>query len=258
MKKIFLVLSIIAITVSCKKDPKDPEPTPTQAPTVGNLTLEFDPFVGSSSLIFDSHDYVNANSDTFTVSMFKHYISNIVLTKSDNSEYTVPNSYYIVDYKASGANLITLTNIPVAHYKAVRFLLGVDSTRNVSGAQEGALAASNGMFWNWNTGYIFMKMEGTSPQSTDVGKKIVFHIGGFSGANNALKTISLGFGTETANVNGTKTPRVHMKTDLLKMFSGSNTISFATMNKIMMPGMNAMKIANNYASMFSFEHVHND
>jgi hypothetical protein len=257
MKKIFLALSVIAIAVSCKKEPKDPEPTPAPAPTVGNLTLEFDPFVGSSSIIFNSHDYVNANSDTFNVTMFKHYVSNIVLTKSDNSEYVVPNSYFIVDYKTSGANLVNLSNIPVGNYKAVKFLLGVDSLRNVSGAQEGALAASNGMFWNWNTGYIFMKMEGYSPQSTNTGKMLAFHIGGFSGSNNALKTISIGFGNETANVNGTNTPRVHMKSDLLKMFEGQHSISFSAMNKIMMPGTNAKKIADNYANMFTFEHVHN-
>jgi hypothetical protein len=257
MKKIFLALSVIAIAVSCKKEPKDPAPTPTPAPTVGNITLEFDPFAGSSSLIFDSHDYVNANQDTFKVTTFKHYVSNIVLTKSDNSEYVVPNSYYIVDYKVSGGNKFTIGNVPVGNYKAVKFLLGVDSTRNVSGAQEGALAASNGMFWNWNSGYIFLKMEGNSPKSTATANALVFHVGGFSGTNNALKTIAIGFGNETANVNGSATPRVHMKTNILKMFEGTHLVSFTTLNKVHMPGMNAKKIADNYANMFTFEHVHN-
>jgi hypothetical protein len=47
----------------------------------------------------------------------------------------------------------------------IRFLLGVDSARNVSGIQTGALDPARGMFWTWNSGYVMAKIEGSSPSA---------------------------------------------------------------------------------------------
>lgn len=260
MKKILLAALLAVTVIACKKDPVEPEPTPTPvtpAPTTGSLKVNFEAMVDTNELVFDTQNYVNANLDTFKVSLFKYYVSNVVLTKSDNTTYTVANSYFLVDHKTTAANMITITGVPIANYKSIQFLLGVDSTRNVSGAQEGALAVSNNMFWTWNSGYIFGKMEGTSPQSGNASKELAFHIGGFTGANNALKTINISFGSSTANVSATTTPEVHLTSDLSKWFKGAYTIPFSTVNMIMMPSSNSMKIAANYANMFTFEHVHN-
>ncbi len=259
MKKILLAALIVASITACKKNPAEPEPTPAPAPapTTGSLKVEFEAMADTASLVFDTQNYKNLNGDTLKVTMFKYYVSNVVLTKSDNSTYVVPNSYFLINHKAAGANVITLTGVPVANYKAIQFLIGVDSLRNVSGAQDGALAPSNAMFWSWSSGYIFAKVEGTSPQSTAMAQNLMFHIGGFSGVNKALKTVNLSFGSETANVNGTATPEVHLSADVLKWFKGASTINFATTNAVHMAGAGALTIANNYANMFTFEHVHN-
>jgi len=255
MKKILFVLLAGLVFVACKKDPKDPAPTPTPAPTTGSIKFEFEPVVGTQSLTLNTVNYVNANKDTFNVSIFRYYISNVKLVKEDNSLYTVNNSYYKIDHNTAGKNLITIGNVPIANYKAVQFLLGVDSTKNVSGAQEGDLAPSD-MFWSWSTGYIMAKLEGTSPQSTATGNNLRYHIGGFQGANKVLKNIDLPFGTTTANVSASNTPEVHLKTDILKWFEGSDTIKIANLSVVHMPGANALKIANNYKNMFTFDHIH--
>lgn len=260
MKKIFLALSLFSLTfVACKKDPVEPTPTPTPTPaaTTGSLKMEFEAIADSTALVFDTKNYINANQDTFTVSMFKYYVSNVVLTKSDNSTHAVTGGYYLVDHRTTGSNIITFTNVPVGSYKSVKFLLGVDSLRNVSGAQEGALAVSNGMFWSWNSGYIFAKMEGNSSKSTASGNKLMYHVGGFKGATNALRNVTISFGSETANVSGTVTPELHLTADVQKFFKGTHTISFASMNTVHMPGTNAMKVADNYSQMFTLEHIHN-
>jgi hypothetical protein len=41
------------------------------------------------------------------------------------------------------------------------------------------------------------------------------------------------------------------------MFKNPTTVNFATLNTIHMPGANAKTIADNYADMFSVEHIHN-
>jgi hypothetical protein len=61
----------------------------------------------------------------------------------------------------------------------MEFMIGVDSARNNSGAQTGALDPTNGMFWSWSTGYIMAKFEGTSAQSPAAANALKFHIGGF-------------------------------------------------------------------------------
>jgi hypothetical protein len=102
------------------------------------------------------------------------------------------------------------------------------------------------------------KFEGTSPQSTVANNIVLFHVGGFSGANSVLRTVSPSFNGATANVTSIFNPEVHLSVDLLKWFSGANTIDFSTLNTIHMPGINAKKIADNYADMISVEHIHNN
>jgi hypothetical protein len=43
-------------------------------------------------------------------------------------------------------------NTSLKNITAIKFLLGVDSLKNVSGIQTGALDPAKGMFWTWNTG----------------------------------------------------------------------------------------------------------
>jgi hypothetical protein len=148
--------------------------------------------------------------------------------------------------------------VPFGNYKAIEFMIGVDSTRNVSGAQTGALDVSNGMFWDWNSGYIMAKFEGTSPQSSASGNNLKFHIGGFSGVNNSLKTVSPSFNGDTAKVSSTITPGIHLSNNLLEWFQSPTVIDFSTTNVIMMPGAQAKTIADNYADMFTVEHIHNN
>ncbi len=256
-KLLIITLFLSVAFISCKKDPVEPEDNHTHEATEGTLELEFEAMVDTNALVFNTQNYLNANGDTFNVSLFKYYISNVVLTKSDNSTYTVPNSYYLVTHNGTSNPVVSIGGVPNGTYKAITFLIGVDSARNVSGVQSGALDPVNGMFWSWSSGYIMAKMEGTSPQSGNASKALKFHVGGFSGVNNTLKTVSPSFGTSTATINGEHGSTLHIKTDLSEWFKTPNTVSFATMHTVHMPGTMAKMIADNYADMFSVEHIHN-
>ena len=189
--------------------------------------------------------------------MAKYYISNIKLTKTDNSVYVVNNSYHLIDLSDSLLSLVKLSGVPYGNYKAIQFMIGVDSTRNVSGAQTGALDPALGMFWTWSSGYIMAKIEGTSPQSTASANKLEFHIGGFTGVNNVLKLATPSFGLDTAKVSNSITPIIHLSSNLAQWFASPNVIDFSIINTITMPGNNAKKVADNYADMFTVEHIHN-
>jgi hypothetical protein len=256
---LFLLLTTSLLLTSCKKDP-DEETTPTPSnpgSTTGSLAIHFENMAGDSSLVFNTESYVTANNDTFTVSMLKYYISNIVLTKSGGGTYVEAESYHLIDASDLATGDFTLLNVPFGDYTAVSFMIGVDSLRNVSGAQTGALDPANGMFWSWSTGYIQAKLEGHSPQSTAGGNQIIYHVGGYKGIYNPLKTVSPSFGTEVASVSSTVTPEIHIKANVLEWFTSPVNISIASTSFNMTVNQTSLDMSDNYADMFTVEHIHN-
>jgi hypothetical protein len=273
MKNLFIIASIAVLSTSifsCKKKASD-DPAPVAE--TGSARIEFEHGVGKDAngdlvpLKMDgTTTYTNNVSETFTVTTLKYFVSNVVFKKADGSSYAVPESYYFVDASNAASTLLTIANIPAGDYTSVEYLLGVDSTRNVSGAQTGALDKANN-FWDWNNGYIFFKLEGTSPSissmmmaKTSAGAgQFMYHIGGFRNANNtnALRTIKIDFAGNKLSVGTNKNPQVHVAVDILEALKTPNDISFATTSMVHMPGGTALKIADNYVNMFEFEHIHN-
>lgn len=263
MKTILKLLPILLLTglLACKKDKKnDPETNDDHEHPVetGSLKFNFENMVDTNELVFGKK-YVTAFGDTFKISKFNYYISHIVVTKADNSTFTEPNSFHLVKHSSPATSVITLANVPVGSYKSVSFMIGVDSTNNVSGPQSGDLdpVVASDMYWSWNTGYIFVKLEGSSPSSGDPNKDLTFHIGGGGGANKAQRSVTLNFGTSTADVSTAVTPLVHLAVDAAEIFKTPTTINLATDFYTMGPGPNAKKYADNYMDMIHFEHVHN-
>ena len=188
----FLVLIFFAVvTGSCRKDPDTVPPPAPQPAQPSDIMLTFSPVVaGQGKIARDTVYYANHLGDKFTVSLFKYYISNITLVSSDNTVFTEPESYHLISH-FEGNESFVIRGVPKGDYKKIKFMIGVDSARNVSGAQTGDLDVSNNMFWDWNTGYIFYKLEGSyTALSTNQGD-YAFHIGGFSGPHRTIEIIEL-------------------------------------------------------------------
>jgi hypothetical protein len=264
MKNIFKVIAIAIMALSlsnCKKDTvkaPEPEPEATAPATTGALRILFEGMVGDSGLVLSTETYTNQAGNTFNVTMYKYYISNIKITKMDNSVWSEANSYHLIDHSDANSMLITIPNVPFGNYKAIEFMIGVDSAKNQS-AGTGALDPANGMCWGWNQGYIMAKMEGTSPQSTAAGQKVEFHIGGWNASisPNVLKVVSPSFNGDTAKVTSSFSPEIHMSNNVIEWFQSPTVIDFSTLNSVTMPGANAKTISDNYADMFTIEHIHN-
>lgn len=273
LKNILAALAVLATLIlpfSCDKN-DDAEFGPNDK---GSIILEFDNVVGSQNLQLNGpQTYTNANGDQFNVTLLNYYISNIKLKKSDGTVYAVPqdSSYFLVKESVADSREIKLNNIPAGDYSEVSFTVGVDSARNTMDLSKrtGILdpAANSGddnMYWSWNSGYIFFKMEGLSPQATaDAAgnKKFRYHIGGFGGMNsktlNNIKSITRTFSGEKATVRSSITPQVHIIVDILKAFEGSSKVSIGA-NTTVMFAPYSVNIANNYVEMFTVHHVHND
>ncbi len=219
-----------------------------QAPHV--VTLHFHSMIGKQPLEL-GRSYVNVLGDTIAVQRFKYYVSNIIVTDAVGKDvYLFPRRYFLVDAEDSASQSIQLKNIPALPLKQVRFLLGVDSTRNVSGVQTGALDPLNGMFWTWNSGYIMAKLEGVSPSAHVPGQRFTYHVGGFKTTNNTARVITLELPPATTPVD-----EIHIAADINAWFKGSSSLKIVEHPVCHSPGALAVQIADNYSSMFSISSV---
>jgi len=257
MKKNILFVGVtlaMLILAGCKKDEEETTDPITETPTYGEMELEMEHVFNDASFALGT-SYTNSSGESVTFNTVKYYVSNVKLTKTDGTVWSQPESYYLVDLSASGSNMLHIHDIPTGDYTSVTFTLGVDSTRNVSGAQTGALSISNGMFWSWNSGYIFAKFEGDSDANVD---GFSYHLGGFSGANAALNTATYSFAPALLNIRQDAAPVVHMGVNLANVFGGSaGPLSVANTSVLHMPGAMANMIADNFHSGVELEHIHN-
>ena len=106
------------------------------------------------------------------------------------------------------------------------------------------------MFWSWNSGYIFFKMEGYSSSSSADLQRIEHHIGGYLGAHKASVNIQLPLQKPLVLKENAKY-LIEITLNLDKYWKGKNDISIAGNALIMTPGALAIKSADNFAGMFS-------
>ena len=105
------------------------------------------------------------------------------------------------------------------------------------------------MFWTWNNGYIFFKLEGSSDASTADLKRIEHHIGGFKGSNKTMREIYLPINNPAL----LKQKILVIQLDIDKYWNGINKIRIAETPVVALPGIQAKNAADNFAGMFSIK-----
>lgn len=259
MKQTFILSTIIVIALfSCKKKDVTYDPNVKAA-----IAVQFDNVVGNSDLQLNTGSHTNAAGESFKVSLMKYFVSNFKFKKSDGTIYTVPQEdcYFLTD-ESIPASLKPALQIPEGEYTQVSFVLGVDSLRNTMDVSKrtgnlDVAGVAAGMYWSWNSGYIFFKLEGNSPASTQTDNFFKYHIGLFGGYStptlNNLKTITIDLTAKgILKAKSGKNPVIRLKTDALKMFNGSSNVSIAA-NPVVMAVPYSATVANNYANMFSHD-----
>ncbi|PLK44797.1 MULTISPECIES: MbnP family protein [Emticicia] len=260
----YLVIAffVAVFVVSCQKED---DINPNDKNTV---TLEFDNRVGDQKLVLGTTTAKNALNQDFTITRLNYFVSNISLKNENGSVVKLTDKYFLVKHADPTSYLIKLENIPAGNYTSVSYVIGVDSLKSVSDVSQrkGVLDPSSygddSMYWSWNSGYIFFKMEGKStaiPANMMNMTEFQFHVGGFGGMTgktpNNLQTITLPM-AEAAKVRGNVAPQIHIINDVQKVFSAVNQINLATTYMVHAPSAGAV-IAQNYAKSFMVDHVHN-
>ncbi|HKP31377.1 MAG TPA: MbnP family protein [Chitinophagaceae bacterium] len=247
--KLFFSIAIALTFFSCQKS-IDISP---DIPADHELTLQFFSFADNQRLELGDV-YTNIFGEDYSVANFKFYFCQVELLNTDSgTSYRMNDGeYFLVNFADSSSTRINFEALS-GKYNAISFLLGVDSVRNVSGAQTGALDPANGMFWTWNTGYIMAKLEGSSPVSNQPNQTFEYHIGGFSGPDNVVRRITIPFAA--VQLQKDKTTEMVINVNANSWFHTPNNISIATTPVVTTPGALANKIATNYSNMFNIVNI---
>jgi len=235
------------------------------------VTVEFDNIVGGQNLFLNTGSYTNAAGETFSVSMLQYFVSNFTLTASNGSEYTVDqdSSYFLINESDPQTRHARL-KVPVGDYVKLRFIIGVDSLRSTmdiskrTGVLDPAAGDEHGMYWGWNSGYIFFRLEGTSdvaPLDPSGARKFRYHIGGFGGYStptiNNIREVDLDLRSSgVLMARSGRTANVHLMADLLSVFNGTTNLSIAANPTVMFSDF-SVHVANNYQHLFHHHHTEN-
>lgn len=279
MKKILTIIIITSILfTACKKDNTTPD---FDEQNLASLSVEFDNIVGGRTFTLNNTavPYTNAAGEKFTISMAQYFISNIQVTTTAGKQYTVPqdSSYFLIK-GADRASRFAKIRVPEGDYSKLTFVLGVDSLRStmpvdkrtgvLDPAMGGGGHGGGGMYWGWNSGYIFFKLEGNSEVISDDqqgdptgNKKFRYHIGGFGGYSaptiNNIKTITVDLNSAgIAKVRKDRQSNIHLFVDLMKFFNGTNIFSIKAHPTIMFSEYST-NISKNLTELFTHDHTEN-
>lgn len=116
-------------------------------------------------------------------------------------------------------------------FKGLSIQLGVDSMLQAQPNWEGDLDPIKGMYWEWRTGYIDLKIEGHSPASNERNNEVFFHLGGFLNHESTQNRINLSFPVDDECI----------EVDLSSFFQA---IDLSKQDKIMRPGKEAVTLSH--------------
>jgi hypothetical protein len=158
--KNFFYLVALACLFACKPDPVTPPPAPAET-----ARINVNPTFGSTPLMLDSI-YQGPNGIKIKISDIKFFTT--LLANQNNNFAQV--AYF--DFRNNG-NMLTEQTLDYTKFGSLSFILGVDTTLNHDDPSAFPnnsplnIINAGSMHWGWNTGYIFISVEGKADTLAD-------------------------------------------------------------------------------------------
>ncbi len=164
------------------------EPTAT---TMRDVTMTIDPYAGAMPL--QANTAVNDGGLEYRVSLMRFFVSNLVLldtagnrvgvTQLDSAGNPLEYNLTLWDLVRPESHTIRF-RVPEGAYTGVEFSMGVpdtDATWGMLNHSDASLMhypldVDADMYWAWNPGYVFFKVEGQSHVDT-AWTNFVYHVG---------------------------------------------------------------------------------
>lgn len=256
---IALGLTAVLFTTGCKKegctdplstnyDPDAKEDDGSCEYTTAAVSLHFTHMVGNQPYS-TATTYTDADGRQYKLTTARFYLSEAGLHTAAGHEHLEEYTQVV-----AGTEHYEMGSVPAGSYEELEFSIGVDSAANHSDpttyASGHALAATSSTFdhWSWNSGYIFLKVEGLADTSATmtgtIDGPIMLHIG----TDALLKTVSLSKALDLASG---QDKMIHITIDWAKVFNGVDLTDAVThtMDNMML----ATTVANNFVTAFTIE-----
>jgi hypothetical protein len=170
-----------------------------------NLKLSIHHLSGTVPFAFNT-TYVDGFGNDFQFTRAQVYLSNPEYFDDNGNKIHHHAAYALI---SPSANEYSFGQVPVGHIHEMKLLFGIDSLTNHADPSQYAAGhplanQSPTTHWTWNSGYIFLMLEGVvdidDNGSYDAGETFVFHIG--LDANKVKLNLAAHFNT-VANVTST-------------------------------------------------------
>lgn len=245
--KLRTIFAVILITAAACKDNKVEDPVPVTK----YLRMTMQPVFGAADL--------SLNDTVTTAEGYKVQFTNLkcYITSVKNGSSQLAQAV-LFDYESKGTEFLKVPADP-ANFASLTCFLGVDPTLNHNDPSAFAnssplnIMIANDMHWDWNPGYIFIKVEAkvdTIPDANTVlDHFVIFHVG----TDPFIQDLSFSGLNWTNNGNGVYT--TPLKLDLEKFLqNGSQIIDLKTeYTSHTMSGQEALsqKVIQNFAASIS-------
>lgn len=143
-------------------------------------------FSGTTPVSFGASTHTHTDGAEIRFDAANYYVSNIRLVPTTGPEVAYDTILLITDLNAGQPFM--LGQVPVGEYQTIKFDIGMDSARNhgdptIYPFGHPLALSSQAMHWSWNSGYIFMKVDGqadTTAAQTGIDVTFAYHIGGMN------------------------------------------------------------------------------
>lgn len=227
----------------------------------GNLTLNVTKDFNGTPFALNT-TFTDDHGNTLKFTRLRYWISNVKLTRADASQYSVPNSYYLMSENGviapgninSAMNIasakreqVSIKDIPSGAYTAVQFSVGVDPTYNNDlSLQAGELHIHQDMAtytWMWNSSYLFSQITGQCVNCGSI--NFAFDIG----ANANYKVLTAMTLPASITLSKGKTATINIRANVAKLFqvnggAGVNTSTVSGSPKYINASTNAALMGN--------------
>lgn len=170
------IIIVLLVFTACK-DKKEPDEI-----TEGTVKVSAKAHWQDQPLVIGS-TYNDHMDRPLRVEFFKAYISDVYLIAENDSEILLTD-IDLIDFSEPWSIEHV---VPAGRYKAIRFGIGVPESRNADqdpaqypNAHPLSVQSSQGMFWTWSSGYIFVSFEGKTSIEGDEENMLDpfgFHVG---------------------------------------------------------------------------------
>lgn len=198
-------------------------------------SIFFDSKINNEKLELGKTYFSSILKDSLRVDLLKFYVSNIKLLKRDTVVASI-DGYYLIDMQNKKS--ISFSSNEKIDFDSISFEIGVDSATHELGAMDGDLDPTKGMYWTWQSGYIFFKMEGSLNLLKSNKGSFTYHIGGYNQMFPTIKKLTFP---------ARPTKDIHILIDIDRFLEKWNCV---LVPEIMSPSAKASEFSNLFKYLF--------